>query len=153
MRHIQGMLFFLIAWAGCCHADGIVLPAGSYTLDQLEAAQTKAGESGQAITFLLTKKDSTCPPCIRASRLAIKELEATTIIVYASVSEWKQLPEKVREALQAKGHFIPKVAVTDRSIQNVLGAVSYEAMKQDGEEAFFEVKKAIQAYQGGWSGI
>ncbi len=129
-----------------CRSAELRLPHDSYTLDQLDAARAVALESKKPICFLLANKNTTCPPCMRASLLAIDELSPLTVLVYVSGEQLKQLPENLRDALGKQGHLIPKLVVTDHSTARVLGGVSYQAMKTESSAAFGEIKKAIAGY-------
>lgn len=135
------LLFLAIA---TCYG-GIKLPRGTYAIDELDAAKQQAAEDGEPIAFLYTNKDSTCGLCNRAATMIIDELKSSTVLVYTDSKQ--QSPGIVSKALSERGKYIPKVAVFDSSIEEQLGLVIYEEIKQDGDDAFDDLKKRIRAYK------
>ena len=137
-------LFALLIATPSMALAGLKLPSRIYVEADLEKAKTEAASKGKPLAILYTDKDSTCPLCNNASATMIKELGSKTIMVYAP--DINSLPKPVKEALSA-GKYIPKIAVFDDKLENTLGTVTYEAVKENARTAFRSVDKAIREYK------
>ncbi|MEQ1851176.1 MAG: hypothetical protein ABMA01_06240 [Chthoniobacteraceae bacterium] len=123
---------------------GFKLPGKVFEIADLEKAKAEAAQKGRPIAILLSNKDSTCPLCSGASETILRELGPKTVMVY--VRDTAGLPPAAIEAL-SPGKYIPKVAVLDATLDQALGTVTYEAIKDDRQKAFREVTKAIRGYK------
>ncbi len=122
---------------------GFKLPPKVFEIGQIDKAKAEAEAKKKPIAILYSNKDSTCPLCSDASEAIIRELGSKTVMIY--VTEKAALPASAVSALSA-GKYIPKVAVLDGKLENVLGTVTYESIKEDPRKAFREVEKAIRSY-------
>ena len=122
---------------------GFRLPAKVFAISDLEKAKAEAQLKKKPIAVLYSDKDSTCPLCSDASETILRELGSKTVMVYVNTKDG--LPKSVSDALNV-GKFIPKVAVLDASLENALGTVTYESIKEDPRQAFRDIEKAIRAY-------
>jgi hypothetical protein len=127
-----------LVWAG------LKLPSKIFEAKEMEQAMSEAQAKGKPLSILYTDKDSTCPLCNDAAGVMIKELGNKTVMVYARST--RDLPQPVRDALRP-GNYIPKIAVFDASLQESLGMVTYEAVKEDARKAFRDVERAIRDYK------
>jgi hypothetical protein len=121
------------------------LPRGTREAADLAAAQAEARKEGKPVAILYTDKDSTCPLCNGAATTMIEEIERSTVLVYARTKEG--LPDQVGEALSREGKYIPKLVVYDAELQEELGLVIYERVKEDPRNAFDDLKKALREYK------
>lgn len=143
------MKTYLILAVLFCASQSLVLaelklPSKIFEVTEIEQAKTEAEAKGKPISILYTDKDSTCPLCNNAASVMIKELGSKTVMVYARSR--KDLPQQVGDALRP-GSYIPKIAVFDATLQNSLGMVTYEAVKDDARKAFRDVERAIRDYK------
>lgn len=136
-------LFFALLALPALALAGFRLPAKVFAIGDLEKAKVEAQLKKKPIAVLYSDKDSTCPLCSDASETILRELGSKTVMVYVNTKAG--LPKSVSDALNA-GKFIPKVAVLDASLENALGTVTYESIKEDPRQAFRDVEKAIRAY-------
>lgn len=121
------------------------MPSAVFELSELEAAQAKARASGKQIAVIYTDHTSDCGLCASASKVILDELDSQTVMVYMPTG-LKKRPDFLKAAFK-RGKYIPKVAVFDVELKELLGEVVYEEIKQDGDDAFDDVLDAIKTYR------
>lgn len=132
---------FLLLTIGSAMAE-IRFPSNSYTIDQIAEAQKSAEAKGRPIAFIYANKATTCGLCVTATDTIIDALKMSAVLVY--VADAKDAPAQVASALNARGKFIPKVVVFDAKLENNLGMVTYEEIKEDGEKPLRALKSQIR---------
>jgi hypothetical protein len=145
MRHSAPTIFLLTL---CLVSQaGLRLGSGVYEISELTEAQAEASKEGKPVTFLLTKKDSTCPLCNNAGKEILDQLDRDTVVVY--LEDARKAPKKVGAALKSGGKYIPKAAVFTPDLAKSLGLVTYESIDKEGRKAFDDVEDAIKEAREG----
>lgn len=144
MKLMRAVILVLMT-LNVCYAGGLKIPSNVFTINELEAAKAKAEEKGMPVAFLYTNAESDCPLCNDASKVIIKELKSSTVLVY--VRSKSEMPKNVSKLVGSRGKYIPKVAVYDSAIETELGLVVYGEIKAKGKKAFKEMKADIRAYR------
>lgn len=125
----------------------IKFPRGTFEYAQLSEAKEKAATSEKHIAYVYTDKNTTCGLCVSATDEFLKAMRTSAIIVHlnskVSKDYWSALPGGVREAL-TKGKFIPKMVVTSADGETVLGSITYEEFRSDGQGAIRDLKKKLR---------
>lgn len=119
------------------------MPKRVYRMNQLGKAQDEAELKGRAISFVYSQESMSCPLSSGASLNAAEVLGRKTVVVYANCeTEWAKLPPAVQMAFRSpdSGKFIPKIAILDAALTNVIAVVPYAL----GEEQNRLLKKAIR---------
>lgn len=121
-------------------------PRGTFQLKDLEKAKAEAAASKKPIAFIYTDKNTTCPLCQGAADEFLDATKSKAVIVYvdspSTTSVWPTLPSAVKKGLEA-GKFIPKIAITDASTENLITSLNYDTYKQDNKTVR-DLKKALK---------
>lgn len=142
-------LLLAFALAGLAQAEQ-KFPRGTFEFKDLDKAKAEAATEKKPIAFLLTDKNTTCPLCQNAASEFLDVVKSKAVIVYVSSagnqSEWNTtwgaLPEVAKKGLQA-GKKIPKIAVTDAGVANLIASIDYDTHTKD-DKALREFKKALK---------
>lgn len=133
------------AFAGISRA-GLAIPKSVHTADQIEAAVEEAREEGKVVTFLYTRKDSTCGLSNGAGEKILATFRRATVMVYAAAGgdDFRKLPEPVQRALRSEeaGKYVPKTVLYDPAADAVVHILPY-ASGNEMDKNIREAKRAL----------
>lgn len=133
--------------ASLVHAE-TKFPRGSFEVAELAKAKEQAAKDGRDLAFILTDKATSCGLCQGAAEAFIDAVKSKAVIVYVASkddgSAWKMVPASVKKAL-GKGKFIPTMAVTDATGENVSASIIYEEYQKDSRKAIRDLKKSLKS--------
>lgn len=147
MKKLIGLVMVAVISASTSASADTKFPRGTFAVAQLDKAKEEAASSKKGIAFVYTDKKTTCGLCQNAAEAYLSAVKSKTVVVFVdskTPSNWSDLPALVRTGL-TPGKFIPKLVVTDASVEKVTASLTYEQYKKDSKVAIRDLKKSMRA--------